>query len=241
VVSNKILVIRRIPEALQLGQRLSLTVLPFEKMGTLSEAGLFVQDSLTHGLVTLNRFQVIERERLDLILQEQKLSQSKLIDRNTALRLGRLVAAQAVITGSIIETSDGIEVVARMIDTETSGILTSVDVYGESKDLPAIRTLTEGLAIKIHREFPLIGGVVLQKKGNAIFTDLGQNKTKIERKLIIYHEEEIKHPLTGKVLGADNQILGRARVVQVMTEMSKAEILTSNSGSIKRLDKVITE
>ena len=241
VASNKILVIRRIPKALQLGQRLSLTVLPFEKKGAVSEASLFVQDSLTHGLVTQNRFQVIERERLDLILQEQKLSQSKLIDRNTALRLGRLVAAQAVITGSIIETSDGIEVVVRMIDTETSGILTSVDVYGESKDLPAIRTLTEGLATKIHREFPLIGGVVLQQKGNAIFTDLGQNKTKIDRKLIIYHEEEIKHPLTGKVLGADNQILGRARVVQVMPEMSKAEILTSNSGSIKRLDKVITE
>jgi len=241
VASNKILVIRRIPEALQLGQRLSLTVLPFEKKGNLSEASLFVQDSLTHGLVTQNRFQVIERERLDLILQEQKLSQSKLIDRNTALRLGRLVAAQSVITGSIIETSDGIEVVARMIDTETSGIMTSVDVYGESKDLPAIRTLTEGLATKIHREFPLIGGVVLQQKGNAIFTDLGQNKTKIDRKLIIYHDEEIKHPLTGKVLGADNQILGRARVVQVMPEMSKAEILTSNSGSIKRLNKVITE
>jgi len=211
------------------------------KKGAVSEASLFVQDSLTLGLVTQNRFQVIERERLDLILQEQKLSQSKLIDRNTALRLGRLVAAQAVITGSIIETSDGIEVVVRMIDTETSGILTSVDVYGESKDLPAIRTLTEGLATKIHREFPLIGGVVLQQKGKRHLHRSGAEQNEIDRKLIIYHEEEIKHPLTGKVLGADNQILGRARVVQVMPEMSKAEILTSNSGSIKRLDKVITE
>ena len=163
------------------------------------------------------------------------------MDRGTALRLGRLVAAQAVITGSIVENSDGMEVVARMIDTETSSILASVDVYGESKDPSGIRTLTEGLAIKIHREFPLISGVVLQKKGNAIFTDLGQDKAKVDRKLIVYHEEEIRHPLTGKVLGSDNRILGRARVVQVMPEMSKAEILTGKGGGISPLDRVITQ
>ena len=239
--SKKITVIRRVPKALQLAERLSLTAFPFEQKGAVSEAGLAFQDNLIDALVDRNRFQVVEREKLDVILQEQKLSRTKLFDRRTALRLGRLVAAQSVITGSIIETRTGIEVVARMIDTETSEILATEDVYGEVKDLPALRGLAEGMAIKFHRDFPLVDGLVIERKGKDIFTDLGRDVIKLRRRLIVYREEPIKHPLTGKVLGADNEIIGRARVTQVMPEMSKAELLEQKAGAIRRLNKVITE
>ena len=47
--------------------------------------------------------------------------------------------------------------------------------------------------------------------------------------------------MTGKVLGADNEILGHARVTQVLPEMSRAELLDDKGKTIKRLDKVITE
>ena len=184
---------------------------------------------------------MVERDRLDLILQEQKLSRTELIDKSTALRLGRLTAAHSIMTGSIIETRTGIEIVGRMIDTETSEILATADVYDEVKDLPALRKLAEGMAIKFHREFPLLGGVVIQQKGKYIFTDLGQDKIKIQRRLLVYREEPIKHPVTGKILGADNEIVGRARVTQVMPEVSKAEIVSGETSSINRLDKVITE
>jgi TolB-like protein len=241
VASKKITITRRVPKALQLTERLSLTVLPFEQKGAVSESSLFFQDNVIDALVNQNRFQVVERDRLDLILQEQKLSRTKLIDRSTALRLGRLVAVHSIITGSIIETRTGIEIVGRMIDTETSEILATEDVYDEIKDLPALRTLAEGMAIKFHREFPLLGGFVIQQKGKYIFTDLGQDKIKLQRRLIVYREEPIKHPVTGKILGADNEIVGRAKVTQVLPEMSKAELMRGKPGAIKRLDKVITE
>ena len=64
---------------------------------------------------------------------------------------------------------------------------------------------------------------------------------KLRRRLIVYREEPIKHPLTGKVLGADNEILGHARVTQVMPEMSKAELVDVRPEAIKSLDRVITE
>jgi len=239
--SKKITVIRRVPKALQLAERLSLTAFPFEQKGAVSEASLAFQDNLIDALVNRDRFQVVEREKLDVILQEQKLSRTELFDRRTALRLGRLVAAQSVITGSIIETRTGIEVVARMVDTETSEILATEDVYGEVKDLPALRSLAEGMAIKFHRDFPLVDGLIIERKGKDIFTDLGQDVIKLRRRLIVYREEPMKHPLTGKVLGADNEIIGHARVTQVMPEMSKAELLEQKAGAIRRLDKVITE
>ncbi|MBN1832983.1 MAG: hypothetical protein JW896_12830 [Deltaproteobacteria bacterium] len=238
---KKISIIRGVPKALQLDERLSLTVLPFEQKGAVSEASLSFQDNLIDGLVDQNRFQVVERERLDIVLEEQKLSRTELIDRSTALRLGRLAAAQSVITGSMIETRTGIEIVGRIIDTETSEILATEDVYGEVKDLPALRDLAQGMAVKFHREFPLLDGHVIQKKGEHLFTDLGQDRIKLHRRFIVYREDPIEDPLTGKAVGADNVIIGRARVIQVMQEMSKAEIIDGENSSISRQDKVITE
>jgi hypothetical protein len=241
LATKKISVIRQVPQALQLAERLSISVIPFELKGTVSEASVAFQDNLIAALVDRDRFRVLERDKLDLILREQKLSRSDLIDRSTALRLGRLVAAQSIIPGSIIETRAGIEIVARIIDTETSEIMATADVYDEAKDLPALRSLAQGMAIKFHREFPLLGGLVIQCKGKQIFTDLGKGKIKPQRRLVVYREEPIEHPVTGKVLGADNEILGHARVTQVLPEMSRAELLDDKGETIKRLDKVITE
>ena len=240
-VRKTIAVKREIPKALQLQERLSLTVLPFEQNGTASETSFSFQDRLIDSLVNLNRFRVVERDKLDLILQEQKLSRTELIDKSTALRMGKLVAAQSIVTGSIVETRTGIEIVARLIDTETSEVLAAQDVYDEVKDLAALRVLAEGLAVKFHRDFPLVDGLILQKKGDAVFTDLGEDKIKVQRRLILYREEPLKHPVTGKMLGVDNVIVGRARVTQVMPEMSKAEVVAGKAEGVKPQDKVITE
>jgi hypothetical protein len=174
-------------------------------------------------------------------LQEQKLSQSELFDRSTAIRLGKMVAAQSMVAGSIIESHTGIEIVARLIDTETSEILATEDVYDEVKELSAMRKLAEGLALKIHNEFPLVEGIVVLSKGDQIFTNMGEDKTKLKRRLIVYREEVIEDPDTGMVLGADTIILGNARVVQVQPKMSKAELSGEPADAIQKKDKVITQ
>ena len=232
---------RRIPRALQLEERLSLTVLPFEQKGALSETSYSFQDNLTNAMVNQNRFQVVERNKLDAILEEQKLSRTKLIDEKTALQLGKMIASQTIVGGSIIQTRTGTEIIARMIDTETSAVLAAFDVYGEAANVRLLNDLSEGLAIKFHREFPLLEGLVVDKKGKAVFTDLGHDAVKIQRRLIVYRDAPIKHPVTGKLLGSNNEILGRGRVTQVMPELSKVEMLNGQSTAIKPLDKVITE
>jgi TolB-like protein len=232
---------RKIPKALQLNERLSTMVLPFEQAGDLSQVSTAFQDFMISALVNQDRFRVVERNKLDVLLEEQKRSQTELFDQKTAITLGRLIAAHTILAGSIIQTRTGIEIVARLIDTETSMIMATADVYDENSDMMALNALSEGLAIKFHREFPLVNGLVIKTSGNNIFTDLGTGKTKLQRRLIVYREEPIKHPVTGKLLGSDNVILGRVRVVQVMPELSKAEILDPKADSIKQMDKVITE
>lgn len=240
--SKKIMVTRIVPKPLQLAERLSLAVFPFVQQGTVLEAGFFFRDNLIGALVEQNRFRVVERDRLDLILEEQKLSRTQLADKKTALRLGRLIAAQTILNGTILETSTGIEIVGRVIDTETSEILAVEDVYDEVKQHHALETLAKGMAIKVHRRFPLVSGTVIKQEGNTILTDMGKGKIDLQRRLVVYEEESIKHPVSGRPLGMDCHIRGHARVIQVMPEMSKAEMVERSScARVKPLDKVITQ
>jgi tetratricopeptide (TPR) repeat protein len=232
---------RKIPKALQLNERLSLSVLPMEQGGAVSDLSLFFQYCLIDELVDRNRFRVLAREQLAEILQEQKLSQSKLINRSTALRLGKLAAVHAIVTGSMLETHTGIEIVCKMIDTETSEILATQDVYDENKDPAALRALAEAMAIKIHRDFPLVDGLVIDRKQKHIFTDLGKEEIRRQRRVLVYRETVLEHPVTKKPVGTDNEIIGRAVFTQVMPETSKAEVLSGHEEKIQPMDRVITQ
>jgi len=240
IVNRELTIIRNIAEAFQSENRLSLSVMPFEKKGQIPESDLGFQDNIIDGLVEQNRFNMVERAKLDAILQEQKLSSEAVFDQINAIKIGKLVAARSILTGTIVATRKGLEIAARMVDTETSEILASEDVYGESMELSAIRELAQGLAVKFHQEFPLVGGMVVQNKNGALMLDLGQSVLKPNRRVIVFREEPVVHPVTGKTLGMDNTILGYAQVNQVMDSMSKANMV-SPENSAKALDKVITE
>jgi hypothetical protein len=83
--------------------------------------------------------------------------------------------------------------------------------------------------------------LVVQQKGKYLFTDLGQGKIGTHMRLIVYREEPIRHPVTAKILGADNEIIGQARVIQVMPEMSKAELTKGKLERVTQPYKVITQ
>ncbi len=234
-------VIRKIPEALRLSERLSLSVLPFSEKETLSAGPHLFQEHLTGALLNENRFNLVERERLEHILREQKLSATDLVDRRTAVKVGSLAAAGSILMGDVIATRTGVEVVARCVDTETSEILATGDVYGERKDAQGLKALAGGLALRLHKEFPLVGGIVLQCKGASFFSDMGLDKAKPGRRVLVYREHPITHPVTGKVLGSDCVVMARARVTQVMADMCKMEVVDGDVSAVRPMDKVIME
>ncbi|MCB1179589.1 MAG: hypothetical protein KDK36_18565, partial [Leptospiraceae bacterium] len=60
-----------------------------------------VQLQITNGLVSYKRIRLLERDRIDAILKEQKLSQLGIIDGNEAIKVGKLLGADAVLIGEI--------------------------------------------------------------------------------------------------------------------------------------------
>ena len=243
--SKTVTVIRQIKKTHQIGSRMSIAVLPFEKKGQASMASDVIHDNLIGAFVDQARFHVVTRgDELEAILREQKLSQTDLVDKSTAVRIGKLIAAEGIIMGTIQETKDSIEIYARLINTETSSVLEAKDVFSQDKAIPQIQYVTNGLALKLKHSFPLIEGMVIKVKGNEIYADFGTFKNiKKEMKFIVFKEgETITHPVTGKILGSESEEMGVATVVSVFEDMSIGKMIADFDASrIQVTDLIITK
>ena len=63
-------------------------------------------DLMVNALLKTNRFRVFERAKLDVILQEQDFQHfSGLVDQTTAVKLGKMIGVDAILTGSITNIS----------------------------------------------------------------------------------------------------------------------------------------
>ena len=152
--TKKIIVVeRKIPAIHQISSRPATAVLPFQDKGDVDTFTSIVPDSLLNALSDRNRFNVVEREYLEAILAEQKLSSSDLADKSKALRLRKIVSAELVIGGSVKETFKSLQIYAGVIDTETSEVVVSTDVYGEEMDIEAFEYLIGGACMENHEKF----------------------------------------------------------------------------------------
>jgi len=243
--SKTISIFRKVTKVHQIGSRMSLAILPFEIKGEVSLASNIAYDNLVGSFLKQNRFNIVSRgDEFEAVLRELKLSKTDLVDQNTALKLGRLVAAEGILMGTIFETKASIEIYARFVNTETSVLMEAKDVYGQDKSISQIHYLTNGLALKFKHSFPLLEGQVIKLRGNSIYADFGEiQRIKKEMKFIVFREGEIiVHPKTGKVLGQETEELGVATVIKVFENMSMGELLTDFDPSrIQLEDMVITK
>ncbi len=69
--------------------------------GRIDQHALDLRDALTQQLIATKRFEVVDRQTLGKIIQEQKLAASGLIDEKSAPTLGKLLGASALIFGRI--------------------------------------------------------------------------------------------------------------------------------------------
>lgn len=234
---------RRLQEVRDLGERLRVLVLPFEIKGEPGAAAEVAEDAFLVALDERERFDLVERTRLDAILEEQKLSLTDLADPAAAVRPGKILTAHAVLVTSVLEKPESLEMFCRLVDVESAGILAAVDVYGENVDSALLRRLCAGLVLKLCDEIPLVEGLVVQVKGRKVTVDLGKaSKVKKGMPLVVFREgEPIVHPVTGKELGADVESLGEARIEKVRAQVSQAEMVEDgDAASVEPMARVIT-
>jgi len=216
---------RTIPAAMQVGSRMAVTLLPFD--GPAAGESARIGDSLLTGaFVDQKRFRVIDREKLLHVLREQQLSREKLTDTDQSIKLGRLIAAEAVIASSVREDKRSLEVVTRIINTETGEVMDVKDVYTEDKSLASVREQMAGLAAKIAGSFPVAAGMVISRDRKEVLADLG-TAARIRKSMgvVFYRKgEEIRHQVSGRSLGWDTVNLGEGRFEEVQREYSRVRL-----------------
>jgi len=104
-----------------------------------------------------SRVQLVERALLDKLLQELKFGTSEMIDRSTALSLGRILAARLIISGQIFYSEAQTQVSMRLIETETGRISATVNESFGSAVPPSVmsETLSKKLLKKLESLYPL--------------------------------------------------------------------------------------
>jgi TolB-like protein len=87
---------------------------------------------------------VVERAQIQAILQEQDLARSDRIDQTTALRVGRLLNARYMVTGTLYDVRGQFRIDARLFDVETSQILQTRRVNGRLDNIFELVTQLAG-------------------------------------------------------------------------------------------------
>lgn len=96
-------------------------------------------DALRRGLAAMTiselavnpAIRVVERAQIQQILQEQDLAKSDRVDPSTALRIGKLLNAHYMVTGTLFAVHNDFRIAARMFNVETSQIIKTDEVRGK--------------------------------------------------------------------------------------------------------------
>ncbi len=89
-------------------------------------------------------FQVVERSKLDQVMEQQQLNHSGIIDISTAQRLGKLLGSEIVLLGSVSDMGNSLAIRARMVDVEKGLALTAAEVsFNKTPDIVAMISNTK--------------------------------------------------------------------------------------------------
>jgi TolB-like protein len=114
---------RQIATKVSAKNKTTIAVVEFADLeGNVTNFGRFLAEELITRLHETEKFKVIERQLLNQVIKEQKLTLSGIVDSNSAKQLGRVLGVDAIVSGSISDLGKTVRVNARLISTETGEI-----------------------------------------------------------------------------------------------------------------------
>lgn len=133
-----------------------VAVLPFDNQSKDPELDFFqkgLADMVVVDLVNSGAMEVVERMRLQALIDELKLQRTKYFDPATAMRMGQFVGATHVVTGTLQELQGTLRLSVQLLDQTTGKVLVAKDVVGPKADIfeleeALVKLLLEGLSLR---------------------------------------------------------------------------------------------
>ena len=197
-----------------------IAVIPFQDLSSdvVTTLGKYIAEELTTALFNSGKFNIVERNLLNKVLDELKLAQSGAVDPSSAKELGKITGVDAVVTGTIQDLVGRVAINCRLIETQTGNIFAaasekitkdetiSVMLSGTSQKKDEISNKHEKpeLILKEKTEW-----IINQKRGGSQFVwELKSIKKlsdgRIEANLLFTNTGS--YPLILRIIPADNYI-----------------------------------
>ena len=171
----------------------TVAVMPFADLsssgGTVGDA---IRETVTSDLKELSGLRVIERARIDQVLAEQKLQESRAdLDLASSARVGKLLGASLICTGAYQKVAQNVRLTARFVRVESGEIIGSAKVDGKVADFLSLQDRITGELLKsagmgssgealARRARPKLKSArTMELYGDAVITDDVEKKKKL--------------------------------------------------------------
>ena len=136
---------QQIAKNMETGQKRRIAVLEFTDLqGQVTNFGRYLSEELITRLYDSNKFKVVERQLLNKVIAEQKLSLTGVVEPASARKLGSVLGVDAIVSGTIADRGDTLKINARLIDSETGEVF-SAAATEIVKDKEVIALLSTGV------------------------------------------------------------------------------------------------
>ena len=146
---------------------LSVAVLPFDSKD--KALGSETAEVIAARLSSDPSLQLVERDQLNAILDEHKLSLSAVVQPAEAARIGWLAGAQVLVTGRAYIIEEQVLITARTIGVETGRVYLT-QVRGSVKD--RLLPILDDLANRVHQD-------VITRRSQLLAPDISADKDKL--------------------------------------------------------------
>lgn len=122
----------QISESLAAQDKKKVAILPLTDLaGSRTQLGQLLAEELTNQLFVrrADRFEVVERNKVDAIWQEQELAAEGWLTSEAIGGIGKLVGADAILTGSIAELGDRLRINARLMSVPSGQLFATASTF----------------------------------------------------------------------------------------------------------------
>ncbi len=201
-----------------------IAVLDFEAKNVNPETAEAVADIMGTELFNTNRFEVIERQAMTRVLEEQQLQMTGVTDMDKAAEIGKLLNVEKIMIGSVSRLGSTYIINTRLVDVET-GVLELAEntktTNGEDGLPTAIKELVSVISQKV-----IVEGKIIKVTESNILVDLGSiHGIKVGQVLEVVRIGDVITDLSGSAVGRAEDKIGFIKIVNVKKEYSEAQIV----------------
>jgi len=114
----------------------TIAVVPFQVVGEKKNHDLLCYgfpDGVAHWLKQYNQIVVVNRIKLADVLRELALGQTGIVDASQAQKVGKIIPAKSIITGTVYVAGKNLNVNSQLIDVETGELIFEISEKGQLK------------------------------------------------------------------------------------------------------------